>query len=83
MAQLSLKDKKDLTKQEIYDILMLYIHEKIDLSRRETQKEDNFSMASWSEFQAFHLGMQKAYQKLLDFIPNKKEELNPDQEKSN
>ena len=65
----SLKTKNDLTKEEIYDIIKEYINESVSLSLREMRDKDNFSLPAWSEYQAFQLGMQKAYQKLLDFIP--------------
>lgn len=69
---LSLKDKqlKEYTKEEILLIIAEYISEQIELSRRKTTDEDSFEKSSWSEYQAFQLGMQKAYQKVLAFLPD-------------
>lgn len=65
----SLKEKKEYSKQEILDIMKEYLVENIELSIRKCRDEDNFTLPSWSEFQAYQLGQQKAFQKLLDFLP--------------
>lgn len=63
------KEAKEYTKEEIYLIIQEYISEQLELSRRKTLEEDSFNRASWSEYQAFQLGAQKAYIKLAAFIP--------------
>lgn len=68
MAKYTLKDKKDLTREEIYAIISIYLHENLELSSRKMQDEENFKLPAWSEYQAFHLGQKKALQKVLDFI---------------
>lgn len=68
VKNISFKDKKDLTKQEIYDILNKYILDNLELSSRKIRDEENFVLSAWSEFQAFHVGQQKAFHKVLDFI---------------
>lgn len=68
MANITFKDKKDLTRQEIYDTMVAYILENLDLSSRKMRDEANFMFPAWSEFQANQLGQQKALHKLLEFI---------------
>lgn len=63
------KDKKNLTSEEIYAILGSYIVEQIDLSRRKQESEDSFDSPSWSEKQAYQLGLIKGLNKVLSFIP--------------
>jgi hypothetical protein len=46
------------------------ILEQIELSIRKTQDETAFDRPSWSEFQAYQIGMQKAFQKVIQFIPD-------------
>lgn len=64
-----LKEKENLTKEEIYAIIKSYIEEEMELSNRKMRDETNFTLASWPEFQAFHLGKLKAFNQLLNFIP--------------
>jgi hypothetical protein len=64
---------KSLTKQEVLSLIKEYLNEQIELSRRKTLSEDNFSIPSWSEFQAYQLGIQKAFSKLNDLIPDQGE----------
>lgn len=64
-----LKTKKELTKQEIYETLLEFLEDCQTLSLRELRREENFEKGSWSEFLAFQLGMQKAFQKVIEFIP--------------
>ena len=65
-----LKEEKDLTKHEIYDIIIEYIDSCIATSLREMRDVESFAKPAWSEFQAFQLGSQKALFKLRDFIPS-------------
>lgn len=71
---MSLSLKTDLakkyTKNEILIIIHEYITEQVELSRREMLDKDNFSKAGWSEYQAFQLGIQKAFSKIEAFVPN-------------
>jgi hypothetical protein len=55
---------KDLTKREVFILIREFLDEQIDLSRRKVLQEDNFTLPSWSEFQAYQLGVQKAFIKL-------------------
>lgn len=64
---------KSLTKKEVLDLIKEYLTEQVDLSRRKMLSEENFSIPSWSEFQAYQLGMQKAFIKLNDLIPDQGE----------
>jgi len=67
-----LKDtKSNISKEEVYTFLLAYLKEQLELSRRESTNEDSFSKPAWSEFQAYQLGLQKAYLKLLNIIPDK------------
>lgn len=67
-----LKDKrrKELTKKDIYDFLRQYCREEIELSNRKSTSEDSFEKPAWSEYQAYQLGIQKAFNKLLEIIPD-------------
>lgn len=69
---LSLKEKKlnEYSKEEIILILNEYLLEQVELSQRKTLSEDSFDKPSWSEYQAFQLGMQKAFQKVVSFLPD-------------
>ena len=64
---------KSLTKQEVFDLLKAYIQEQVDLSRRKSVDEDNFSLPAWSEYQAYQLGFQKAFLKLQSLLPDQGE----------
>lgn len=61
---------KSLTKSQVFFELRKYLEEQIDLSRRKCLDEATFDKPSWSEFQAYQLGMQKAFQKLFNLIPD-------------
>lgn len=69
-SNLKSKEASEYSKEEVYLIIQEYIKEQIDLSRRKTLDEDAFNKASWSEYQAFQLGAQKALSKLAVFIPD-------------
>lgn len=64
---------KDLTKREVFILIRDFLDEQIDLSRRKVLQEDNFTLPSWSEFQAYQLGVQKAFIKLKDQLPDQGE----------
>lgn len=68
----SLKQKEALkiSKEEVYLIIRAYINAEIDLARRKMMSEERFDSPSWSEFQAFQLGMLKSLDKVLQFIPD-------------
>jgi len=64
---------KSLTKDQVFKEIKDYLTEQIELSRRKSIDEDNFSLPSWSEYQAFQLGFQKAFTKLYNLIPDQGE----------
>jgi hypothetical protein len=64
---------KSLTKDQVFREIKDYLTEQIELSRRKSIDEDNFSLPSWSEYQAFQLGFQKAFTKLYNLIPDQGE----------
>lgn len=64
---------KALSKKEVFELLHKYIKEQIDLSRRKCIDEENFSLPSWSKYQAYQLGFQKAFHKLQSLIPDQGE----------
>lgn len=64
------KDSDKLSKQEVYMFLISYLEEQISLSQRSAMNEDSFSKPSWSEYQAYQLGMQKAFSKVKEIIPD-------------
>jgi len=67
---LKTEEAKKYTKNEILVIIHEYIVEQVELSRRKMLDDDSFSKASWSEYQAFQLGIQKAFSKIESFIPH-------------
>jgi len=68
----TLKEKpiSEYTKEEILSILQEYCEDQIETSRRKTLDEDSFMKPSWCEFQAFQLGIQKSFQKVISFLPD-------------
>ena len=64
---------KKLTKDQVFQELKDYLTEQIELSRRKSLDEDNFTLPAWSEYQAFQLGFQKAFSKLYNLIPDQGE----------
>ena len=56
------------TKKEVLKLLKGYLEEQIELARRKSIDEDNFSLPSWSEYQAYQLGIQKALHKVNNLI---------------
>ena len=70
MIDLKSEKGKTLTKKEVLKLLKSYLEEQIELARRKSIDEDNFSLPSWSEYQAYQLGIQKALQKVNNLIPD-------------
>jgi hypothetical protein len=70
---ISLKEKNlsEYTKEEILNIIKQYSIEQLELSQRKTLDEESFNKPSWSEYQAFQLGFQKAMVKLINFLPDR------------
>jgi hypothetical protein len=64
---------KKLTKDQVFQELKDYLTEQIELSRRKSIDEDNFTLPAWSEYQAYQLGFQKAFSKLYNLIPDQGE----------
>ena len=64
------KEYKELTKKEVMDILYNYLKEQEDLLIREMYNQEAFNKSSWAEYQAYKLGMLKAFSKVVDFIPD-------------
>jgi len=70
------KDSSKLSKEEVYDFLIAWLKEQTEVSQRVLISDEPFSKLAYSEFVSYHLGMQKAYNKLLELMPDK-----PDQGK--
>jgi hypothetical protein len=64
----SLKTEEIKTKEDVLKALEEYLQDAIELSQRKCRDETNFTVPAWSEFQAYQLGMQKAYTKILDLF---------------
>jgi hypothetical protein len=64
---------KKLTKDQVFQELKDYLTEQIELSRRKSLDEDNFTLPAWSEYHAYQLGFQKAFSKLYNLIPDQGE----------
>lgn len=65
---------KSLTKHQVFEELNKYFKEQIELSQRKCMDESNFSHPAWSELQAYQLGLQKAFTKVLNLIPDQGEQ---------
>jgi hypothetical protein len=61
---------KELSKSQVLIEIKKYLGEQIELSQRKMLDESNFEKPSWSEYQAFQLGFQKAFTKLSSLIPD-------------
>lgn len=68
------KERKDLTKEDVYIFLHKWLKEQISLSQRESISELSFDKPAWSEYQAYQLGIQKAFSKLTEIIPDQGKE---------
>jgi len=64
------KEAQEYSKSQVYFEIKKYLEEQIELSRRKTLDEDSFEKPSWSEYQAYQLGIQKAFTKLNLLIPD-------------
>lgn len=65
-----LKEKKPLTNEEIYGIMLAYIDSLTNMSLRDMRDNASFEKPAWAEYQAYQLGFQKGLQKLREFIPS-------------
>lgn len=63
---------KSLTKAQVFEEITKYLEEQIGLSQRKCMDESSFDSGSWSEKQAFQVGLQKALTKVLSHIPQGK-----------
>lgn len=64
------KEKTNLTKEEIYIFILNWLNEQVSLSQRESMSSLNFDKPAWSERQAYQLGMQKAFSKVIELLPD-------------
>lgn len=64
---------KDLTKSDVFKEIRTYLEEQISLSQRKAIDEETFDKPSWAEYQAYQLGIQKAFSKLYNLIPDQGE----------
>lgn len=69
MNSLKGKGSEKLSKEEVYDFLHGYLAEQLSLVQRQSMSEDTFTKPAWAEYQAFLLGQQKAFSKLIELIP--------------
>jgi hypothetical protein len=63
------KGSEKLSKEEVYDFLHGYLEEQLSLVQRQAMSEESFTKPAWAEYQAFLLGQQKAFSKLIELIP--------------
>ena len=70
MIDLKSDKGKALTKIEALKEIRVFLEDQIGLSNRKCMDEENFNKPSWSEFQAYQIGIQKGYTKLLNVIPD-------------
>ena len=64
-----LKDYNNITKEELVLYIKQYLLEQKELCIRKAFDEESFTEPSWSEHQAYLLGMIKAFSKAYDFLP--------------
>lgn len=69
---ISLKEKplNEYSREEIVNAISSFAKEQIELSFRKSIDEETFSKPSWSEYQAYQLGMSKAFDKVIKFLPD-------------
>tara|TARA_R110000824_G_scaffold220060_1_gene407057 strand:- start:623 stop:847 length:225 start_codon:yes stop_codon:yes gene_type:complete len=70
MIDLKSEKGKSLTKKETLELIKEYLDEQLELSRRKMVDEEIFNMPSYSEYLAFQLGLQKAFNKVNNSIPD-------------
>ena len=63
-------EARSVSKEEALTCIRSYLLEQKDLAIRKILDQDQFDTPAWSEFQAYHLGMAKALDKLINFIPD-------------
>ena len=68
------EDKDDLRKRiesskDVLDRLKVMLEIELESSVKEASSEENFSMPSWSEYQASKLGEQRALRAVIDLLP--------------
>jgi len=64
---------KRISKAEAFKEIRTYLEEQISLSQRKVIDETTFDKPAWSEYQAYQLGIQKAFSKLYNLIPDQGE----------
>ena len=64
---------KSLTKQQVFEELKAYCQEQILLAQRKAIDEDTFDKPAWAQYQAYQLGIQKAFSRLYNLIPDQGE----------
>lgn len=62
---------QEYSKQEVVNTIREYVKDQIALSQRKCLDDEAFSRSSWPYNQAKELGLQKAFEKILNFIPEK------------
>lgn len=60
------------TKEEVYDFLVKYLNNELELLQRESESEKSFDKAAWSEYHAHLLGQRKAHRKILNLFPDQR-----------
>lgn len=75
MNKLKVKEEYDkLTKRGLIDEIKKYINDQLELSRRNCLNDEAYSKAAWPYYQAKELGQQRALTKLLDYLPDIKDD---------
>lgn len=70
MTKLSPLAFRKLTKKESIEYILSYIEEQKQLVIRDMSNQDAFELPSWPEYQAYKLGMIKAFTKVVEIIPD-------------
>ena len=70
MVKLNPLDFRKLTKKESIEYILSYIEEQKELVVREMSRQEAFELPSWPEYQAYKLGMIKAFTKVVELIPD-------------
>lgn len=73
MIDLKSDKGKSLSKAEAFQEIKTYCEEQISLAQRKALDESNFEKPAWSQYQAYMLGVQKAFSKLYNLIPDQGE----------
>lgn len=70
MIKLSSVEFNKLSKKESIEYILSYLEEQKQLVVRDMSSQEAFDLPSWPAYQAYKLGMIKAFTKVVEIIPD-------------